>query len=204
MKKGLIVSGIVITLIVSYIILFAEGKAFDPLVMHYVDTISMSNRINFRVAYTDTSGMLSNYLRASLGEKYTDTASMLSPYLRKLGRTINNAPNRVLSTTGSDNTFTINSTRDAEVHYTINFSAALTLTTSNGRVTLDYSINGGSSYVTIGSVSQVFAVSITITTNQDMELSGYIPANALVRINRTNNTNVTVTLPTTSQEEVLQ
>lgn len=111
-------------------------------------------------------------------------------------------PTRSLSTTGSNNTYTISTTRNALATYIINFSAALTLTTSNGKVTLDYSLNGGSTWVTVASVSQVFGVSITITTNTDNVLSGMIPANALVRINRVTNTNVTIAL-SANQQEVL-
>lgn len=111
-------------------------------------------------------------------------------------------PARSISTTGSNNTFTISTTRNALATYVINFSAALTLTTSNGRVSLDYSTNGGSTWNLGPSVSQVFGVSVTITTNSDCVLSRMIPANALVRINQTNNTNVTVTL-SANQQEVL-
>ena len=60
--------------------------------MNYSDTVSLSNRINLRVKYTDTSSMLSKYLRAAdtlklrqavnLRVKYTDTSTMLSKYLR--------------------------------------------------------------------------------------------------------------------------
>lgn len=118
------------------------------------------------------------------------------PFLKM---TMNSSPGRSLSTTGTNNTFTISSARCSAVYYTINFSVALTLTTSNGKVTLDISTDGGSTWTTLSSVSQVFGTSITITTNQDMILSAMIPANALVRINRTNNSNVTVALG--SQEE---
>lgn len=41
------------------------------------------NSLGF-VSTTDTSAMLSPYLRSYLGVKYSDTASMLSPYLRKI------------------------------------------------------------------------------------------------------------------------
>lgn len=57
-----------------------------------IDTTSLSNRINLRVKYTDTSSMLSKYLRAAdtlklrqavnLKLNISDTSSMLSKYLR--------------------------------------------------------------------------------------------------------------------------
>ena|ERR1700742_4222704 len=116
-------------------------------------------------------------------------------------KSINASPGRSISTTGSNNTFTISTSRWAEVSYTINFSATLTLGTSNGRVNLDYSLDGGTTWTTIASVSQVFGLSITITTNQNMVLAGIIPPNALVRINQANATTVTIT--TGSEQEGL-
>lgn len=114
---------------------------------------------------------------------------------------INSNPGRSISTTGSNNTFTISSSRCSSASYTINFSASLTLATSNGRVTLDYSVDGGTTWITVASVSQVFGGSVTITTNQDLVLHGIIPANGLVRINRVTATTVTISIG--SQEEVL-
>ena len=50
-----------------------------------VDTASLSNRIDLRVKYTDTASMFSAYHTAIKARiKYTDSASMLAPYLRKL------------------------------------------------------------------------------------------------------------------------
>lgn len=112
-------------------------------------------------------------------------------------------PGRTLSTTGSNNTFTISTTRTAIVSYTVNFSASLTLGTSNGSVDLDYSLDGGSTWINVASVSQVFGLSITITTNQSMVLMGVIPINALVRINRSNNSSVTISLTARQQETLL-
>jgi hypothetical protein len=50
-----------------------------------VDTASLSNRIDLRVKYTDTASMFNAYHNAIKARiKYTDSASMLAPYLRKL------------------------------------------------------------------------------------------------------------------------
>lgn len=107
-----------------------------------------------------------------------------------------NAPSRSLSTTGSNNTFTVSSTKASRVYYTINFSISTVLSGGNGQVDLDYSLDGGSNWVNVSSVSLVF--NGTISTN--MVLSGEIPPNALVRLNRSQNTNVTVSLTTRQQE----
>lgn len=115
-------------------------------------------------------------------------------------RTFNSNPARALSTTGTNNTFVISSTNDTRVNYTINFSVSLVLTTSNGVVSLDYSIDGGANWISVSSVSQAYLVSITLTTNGDTNLSGEIPAGARVRIYRSTATNCTVAL--TKQQEV--
>ena len=112
----------------------------------------------------------------------------------------NPSPGRSLSTNGSNNTFTISTTRNARVTYTVNFSYSLTLTTSNGFVSLDYSTDGGSDWIPVASVSNAYTLAVTLSGNTDNVLSGEIPANALVRIYRSANTNVTVTLKSTQQE----
>lgn len=111
-------------------------------------------------------------------------------------------PSRSLSTTGSNNTFTISSTLPARVYYTINFTYALTLTTSNGQVDLDYSLNGGSTWVNVTSVSNVYSLAVTLSGNTNSVLSGEVPANALVRINRVSNSNSTVSIVSLKQLEV--
>ena len=65
-----------------------------------IDTTSLSNRIDLRVKYSDTSSMLSPYLRSinqidttslsnriNLKLSISDTSSMLNPYLRKIDTT---------------------------------------------------------------------------------------------------------------------
>lgn len=116
--------------------------------------------------------------------------------------TFNASPSRSLSTTGSNNTFTISSTKNARVKYTINFAFALTLSTSNGYVELDYSTDAGSTWNIVSSVSSVYSLSVTLSGNSDNVLSGEIPSGALVRLYRINATNVTITAPTTKQQEV--
>lgn len=113
----------------------------------------------------------------------------------------NSAPGRVFSTTGTNNTFTISSTKNARVHYTVNFSIALLAAASNAVVALDYSTDGGTTWTTVSDISQVYSVAITLTNNIDNILSGEIPAGALVRIYRSSNTNATVTLG--RQQEII-
>lgn len=123
----------------------------------------------------------------------TSTTSTNAYTLAIQSRTYNSSPARALSTTGTNNTFVINATNDNRVSYTINFSVALVSVSSNGFVGLDYSIDGGSNWITVSSVSQVYGASI-LTTNGDIILSGEIPANARVRIYRSTATNCTITI----------
>jgi hypothetical protein len=111
-----------------------------------------------------------------------------------------NTPTRVLSTTGSNNTFTISATKGARVNYTINFSVSLLLSNSNGQVDLDYSTDGGSNWINVSSISLVYGGSISVTSNENKILSGEIPPNALARLNRSQNTNTTITLTARQQE----
>lgn len=133
------------------------------------------------------------------GKVLTTNGSTLSWDTPVTSAAFNTNPGRTLSTTGSNNTFTISTTQRARVNYTINFSVALISVSSNGLVSLDYSLDAGSSWIPVSSVSQVYGVSI-LTTSSNNNLSGEIPANALVRIYRSANTNVTVTISSAQQE----
>jgi len=110
---------------------------------------------------------------------------------------------RSLSTTGTNNTFVINATKDARVNYTIQFSVNLTLTpplTSNAVVQLDYSIDNGSTWVPVSDVSQQYGVAVTLQNTTRNNLSGEIPAGARVRIYNSTNSNTTTTI--VRQQEV--
>lgn len=147
--------------------------------------------------YTDTR--VKSTLSGGTGITYNSSTGVIANSAMYTAPTWS-TPTRTLSTTGSNNTFTISTTRNALVTYTITFAAALTLTTSNGKVQLDHSLDGGTTWILGPSVSQVFSLSITIATSQDLTLHWLIPANALVRINRLSNTNVTITLGSNQQE----
>lgn len=148
-----------------------------------------------------TNGRVRSALGAGSGISYNSSTGVVTNTSPAVSPTSSN-PSRAISTTGANNTYTISTTRAAFAVYTINFSAALTLTTSSGKVSLDYSLDGGTTWNIGPSVSQVFSLALTINFNQDQVLSRMIPANALVRINRITNTNVTIAL-SANQEEVL-
>lgn len=108
--------------------------------------------------------------------------------------TISNNVSRSLSNTaGSTNQFTISSTRDCLATYSITMNFAITaLLASSASVFLEYSTNGGSSWITISQCTTSFNLGLSLSGANDMSLSGYIPANALVRL-RPATTNATCT-----------
>jgi hypothetical protein len=158
--------------------------SIPPLVLKTLKTVSTSAPT--RIVGCDAQGKLISYHKDSI------RASM-DP--------VSHTVNRSLSTTGSNNTFTVSSAKGAWVAYTVNFAIALTLTTSNGVVDLDFSTNGGSTWTTVSSVSQAYTLAVTLTNNNNQVLAGFIPKGALVRLNRVSNTNVTITLPSNKSQE---
>lgn len=90
--------------------------------------------------------------------------------------------------------FTISSTLNARVYYTIRISYNVTvLLGSTGAVSLQYSTNGGSTWTTVSTISNSLNLGIALTGYNDFVLSGEIPANALVKLNSTA-TNATNTI----------
>lgn len=165
----------------------------------YIGSVTALDSIAAKKNVADSGRSISNYVTGYSLNKVRDS---LQANIQAGNVVFNNTPNRSLSTTGSNNTFTVSATKKARLFYTINFAFALALTTSNGYVQLDYSVDAGANWITVGSVSSVYSVAVTLTGNSDAVLSGEIPAGALVRLYRINNTNVTVTAPTTKQLEV--
>lgn len=101
--------------------------------------------------------------------------------------------------------FTINATKEAIVTYTVTCSVTnpLLVGTSSATAFLEYSTNGGSSWLLPSQVGNSSGVGITVTlqlTNgQTGTLVGMIPANALVRIRTTTAGTANVTYVTGSE-----
>lgn len=96
------------------------------------------------------------------------------------------------STTRSLNSnFTISTSSPADVVYSISASWSISaLISGSGTAFLEYSLNGGSTWDTVSQVSKSLTL-LTIGGADEMNLSGKIPANALVRI-RTTSSNMTI------------
>lgn len=111
-----------------------------------------------------------------------------------LAPTINN---NVARTFGSN--FTISTTRNALVNYSITLNAEIILAsgTASGSAYLEYSTNAGSSWIIVSNVKNNFGAGVVTLvayqTSVDFVLSGFIPANALVRIRTSLTSNASAT-----------
>lgn len=104
-----------------------------------------------------------------------------------LTRVFNNNVSRSL---GSN--YTVSTTRDAQVSYSINVSWTLqALISGNATAFLEYSTNGGSTWITVNQVSKTLQL-LSFAGSDDLNITGVMPANALARI-RVTSTNMTVT-----------
>lgn len=82
--------------------------------------------------------------------------------------------------------YTISNTKKARVYYTIRIAYNITvLLGSTGSVDLQYSTNGGSTWITVATVTNSLNLGLALTGYNDFPISGEIPANALVRLNST-------------------
>jgi hypothetical protein len=107
--------------------------------------------------------------------------------------TINNTVTR--SITGS--TYTISSTLNARVYYTVKIQCTASIgSASAGAVLLQYSTNGGSTWIDVSGVENSNTVTLAIVLNsvtiQTGVISGEVPANALVRMTQTTSGTTTI------------
>lgn len=105
--------------------------------------------------------------------------------------------NNVARTLNSN--YTISSTRDASVSYSISLSVTnpLLAGASTASVFLEYSTDSGVTWITVSqavnSSSVALAVTIALTQPSTFNLSGFVPANSLVRLRSTIAGTATVT-----------
>lgn len=95
-------------------------------------------------------------------------------------------------------TYTINPTKQAYVAYDVSVSCTATIGgTASGTISLQYSTNAGSTWITVGTLGNSNTVSLAIALNsvtvQRAQLVGYIPANALVKMVTTTTGSTTAT-----------
>lgn len=111
--------------------------------------------------------------------------------------TVNNTVVRSLNAN-----FTISTTQDADVIYTVRIAYNVTaLLGSTGAISLQYSTNSGTTWTTLATISNNINLGVVLSGYNDFILAGRVPANALVRLNSTT-TNATNTYQT-GQETLL-
>jgi hypothetical protein len=110
------------------------------------------------------------------------------------GATMNSSISRPINSTS----FTISTVKTATVFYNISISCTATIgAASSGSVALQYSINGGTTWVTESTIANSNTVSLAVALNsvnlQSTVLCGVIPAGALVRMVSTSTGTTTIT-----------
>lgn len=95
-------------------------------------------------------------------------------------------------------TYQVSATKQATVFYTIRINCVATIGgASSGTVALQYSTNGGSTWIDVGQVENsntvTLAVVLNSNTTQTGQLSGIIPAGAIVRMNQSSSGTTTIT-----------
>lgn len=122
---------------------------------------------------------------------YTQIATVKTPQVAISGyyNNLTNLPAINVSITRPINstTFTVSTTRTAIVFYNISISCTASIGgASAGSVTLQYSLNGGTTWIPENAIANSQTVTLAITLNsvsvQSMVLCGIIPPGALVRL----------------------
>lgn len=110
--------------------------------------------------------------------------------------TIYNNPTRSLNTA-----FTISSTGEAWFCYSIQIAVTVTVTlnATQGTVTPQYSVNGGTSWVNLPTISYIPSlVGVGLLTSQVLQVNGFVPKGALVKL-VTSGTGATFTILNTQE-----
>lgn len=198
----------------SWVNSLSAGKVFGlSSVATTGDYNDLTNKPNLSLYYLNSNpngyinGITSSLVTGALG--YTPVSS--SRTLTINGVTYDLSANRswtvgaptesVYNPTRSLNSnFTISSTKQARVAYTVSLVATnpLLVGSSVATVYLEYSTNGGTNWILVGQVANSssigLAVTIAITNSQTSVVSGSIPANALVRLRSVTSGTATATL----------
>ena len=202
MKKIIYFFGLVITTLT-----IKSQTLTDLIFLNQPDYPIVDTKMNLIVNYQYDFG---GYSQASYG--YIDTSSIqfrsLSYYInsvntntRLVGINSNgeltpfdisalNIPQSVNQYTASrpinGSTYTIGS-KGAWVNYSIRIQCnnTLLLTSAGGTVALQYSTNGGSTWVDVSQVENELNIALLGSNSQCGVLSGFIPASAIVRMNTT-------------------
>lgn len=142
------------------------------------------------------TGITSGQVTSALGYTPYNGATNPNNYITAsaITKTINNNVSRTLNSN-----YTISSTKDAMVSYSISLSVTnpLLAGSSSASAFLEYSTDGGTTWITVSQVinssSVALAVTIALTQPNTFVVSGVVPANGLVRIRTTTSGTATAT-----------
>lgn len=129
---------------------------------------------------------------AQIQSDWNENNNTLADYVKNKPTINTQVINSVVSRSLNTN-YTISTTQNVIVSYTVRIAYTITiLVGSTGSISLQYSTNSGSTWITVSTVSNNLNLGLALTGYNDFNLSGSIPANALVRLNSTT-TNATNT-----------
>lgn len=176
-RRAELMSGVTLS---SY---FRKGLALTSSVP--TKTSQLTNDANFLSSLSITAGN---------GIVITGLGTSGSPYIISVVQpTINNTPGRSLNTN-----FTIGGKWSIALYsVTASTTNPLLVGSSAGTVNLEYSLNAGSTWngaFQVGNLSSVgVAVAVQLTNGQTTQITGIIPASALVRLRTTSSGTATIT-----------
>lgn len=109
-----------------------------------------------------------------------------------------NSATRTIATSSGVSTYTISSTLQATVYYNVTIACTASIgSNSTGTVSLQYSTNGGSTWITAqeatNSNTVTLAIALQSVTTQSTTISAVIPAGALVQLLKTSTGTTTIT-----------
>lgn len=162
------------------------------IVNYYTKTAS---DIRYLQSYTETDPLFATKFAAQTTSGLTEGTNL---YYTDVRAKAANAPTfNTITRPINATTYTISTTKNARVYYTISISCTATIgAASAGGVLLEYSTNGGSTYTSIGEVKNSNTVTLAIVLNsvnlQQTILSAEIPANALCRMTSTSTGTTTI------------
>lgn len=171
---------------------------------YYYSATSTSTVDNDNVIGASGMGGVGRYLKVASFTNLTTTGTGVATFDSVTG-VLNIPTPGVISKSFIQVTRAVNSTafipsttKDASVFYSINIACTATIgSTSSGKVALQYSVNGGSTWVDVSEVSNSNTVSLAVVLNsvssQTCVLAGQVPAGASVRMVSTSAGTTTIT-----------
>jgi len=151
-----------------------------------VDNTSVLAAIGFTpVSQSGARSAISLTTTGSGAATYNSSTGVLNvPTPTTATTTITSGVSRSLSNAaGSTNRFTVSSTLKARLSYSLTFNYTVTaLLGASSTLYLEYSTDSGTTWILANQVGKSFSLGLALAGSDDMNVSGEVPANALVRL----------------------